>query len=232
MVSRLSPIARNALMSEGQKRLHGMVMSDAERRLSAGTGLTEEDERMSQQAARRAMAARGLGGRQGVAAEVLQSNALGIKRRDSALSAAYDALRGEATFQNQANQAAQSGKDFMSNYAKLYSGSDLTSNPQGKVFNPNDSLNVQAMGNQYQHGMGMAKSNFAQQQGLLNSLGAFGKFAAANPSMFDFSSPTPETVYPQGGSTSAYEGFGNRIDSMGSDYFTRFSREAPNFNAV
>jgi hypothetical protein len=42
------------------------------------------------------------------------------------------------------------------------------------------------MGNQYQHGMGMARSNLAQQQGLLNSFGAFGKFAAANPSMFTF----------------------------------------------
>lgn len=182
--AKLSPIAREALMSEGQKQMHGMLMSDAMNRLSAGTNLTEQDAYLASQSARRAMAARGLGGRQGVASEVLQNNALGIERRDAAIKAAYDALKTETTFQNMANSAAQSGKDFMGNYGKLFGASNMLGEAEGRVFNPQDALNAQAMGNQYQHGMAVAKAGLAQQQGFFNSLGQFGKFAAANPNMF------------------------------------------------
>lgn len=200
-VRNLSPIARDALMSQGQKELHGSLMSDAMTRLRAGTNLTEEDSYMAAQRARKAMAARGLGGRQGVAAEVLENNTLGIDRRDSAIKAAYDALRGETTFQNQANQAAQSGKDFMGNYGKLYTSSNLLGDAEGRIFNPQDSMNIQAMGGQYQHGMAMGRASLAGQQGLLNSLGAFGKFAAANPNMFGSTDSTPDIVGSAGGAS-------------------------------
>jgi hypothetical protein len=106
-VQQMSPFARQALMSDEQRRMHGMMGEDAFTRMSAGTGLTGADEREAQQNAREAMAARGLGGRQAVSFEVLKNNALGIARRDSALNAGYNWMKGEATFQNQANEAAQ-----------------------------------------------------------------------------------------------------------------------------
>ena len=64
--------------------LYSSMMASAQNDLNAGRGLTPEMERVAQQSARSAMAARGLTGNQAVAQEVLNSYNLSNMREDRA----------------------------------------------------------------------------------------------------------------------------------------------------
>lgn len=199
----LMPYAKQALMSPYQQAMQDTLNMNSMRDLQAGRGLTPEDERYAQQVARSGMTARGLGGRQAIAAEVLQSNALGRDRYNDSLNNAYKAMIGETAFQNQALQAAQSGKDLITGTGKFMLSSDVLGNADPRVFSPENKMAADTANAEYQHGMGVANMNMNANTSFINSLGAFGKFAAANPNAFNFNTTPNDTsaMNTQGGNS-------------------------------
>lgn len=84
--------AYQAGLSPATMGLYNSIMQNAQTGLSAGYGLTPQQEQMAQQSARAAMSARGLaGGNQGVAKEILNSYQLGQDRYQTALANATSA---------------------------------------------------------------------------------------------------------------------------------------------
>ena len=154
-------------------------MRQAHEGLAAGTGLTSADIRQANQSAAMGMSARGLTGRQGVAAGVLSNYGLGLQRQQQARQFA-----GAMTGADQSLQTAALGMagGAMSQYgaggAFMGQANTMLGQYQPQIFQPESQMGTQAQGMQYQHGMGMAKAQMQQQQQLMQTMGSFGSFAA------------------------------------------------------
>ena len=126
--------------------LYDSLLSDASSDLSAGRGLTPEMNKQAQQAAREAMAARGLSGNQGIAAEVLLNYGMGQDRQDRARQFAGNVYGfGQGNFQN---AMATYGQQFLGQ-SQAYSPAMLYNSAYGmsqglgsKIFQPESQYNA------------------------------------------------------------------------------------------
>jgi hypothetical protein len=126
--------------------LYDSLLSDASSDLSAGRGLTPEMSKQAQQAAREAMAARGLSGNQAIAAEVLLNYGMGQDRQDRARQFAANVYGfGQGNFQN---AMATYGQQFLGQ-SQAYSPAMLYNSAYGmsqglgsKIFQPESQYNA------------------------------------------------------------------------------------------
>lgn len=126
--------------------LYDSLLSDASTDLAAGRGLTPEMTKQAQQAAREAMAARGLSGNQAITAEVLLNYGMGQDRQDRARQFAANVYGfGQGNFQN---AMATYGQQFLGQSA-AYSPAMLYNSAYGmsqglgsKIFQPESQYNA------------------------------------------------------------------------------------------
>lgn len=182
--SRLAAQARDTMLSPEQQAIRQGITGLGMNALAAGRNLTVEQTREAQQAARSAMAARGLGGRQGVAAEVLNRNALADAREQRNLQLGASAMQLESGIQDMALRQASSGIGLLGQTGQFMGASSMLGDYNSKVFQPESQMAAQLAGMKYQQGMSIAQSQMAQQQGMLQALGSLGSFAAMNPGIF------------------------------------------------
>jgi hypothetical protein len=203
LVSELTPYARESMLSSTQKSMFGTLMQDAQSRGISGE-LNSDERRNAQQSARSAMAARGLTGRQAVAAEVLNMESAMAGREARNRANYMQAFQLETGMQDAATKMALSGLSSATARGQLIGAAGSVGGAQPQIFQPESAMAAQAAGVQYQHGMGLAQSKMAQQQGLMQALGSFGSMAIQNPGMFNFSGslgtptmpPSPANVNP------------------------------------
>lgn len=184
MQARLANLARDQMLSPEQQAIRQGITGIGMNALAAGRNLTAEQVRESQQAARAAMAARGLGGRQAVAAEVLNRNALADAREQRNLQLGASAMQLESGIQDMALRQASSGMGLLGQTGQFMGASNMLGDYNAKVFQPESQMGAQLAGLKYQQGMSIAQANMAQQQQMLQSLGSLGSFAAMNPGLF------------------------------------------------
>ena len=202
-------LAQNAYrqgMGEPAMGLYDTMMSSAQTDLNAGRNLTPEQERAAQQAARQAMAARGLTGNQAVAQEVMNTYQMQDARENRARQFAgtmYGA--GQGNFQN---AMATYGNPMMQQ-AGAYSPANLYGNAytmsQGlgaQIFNPESQYNANLITANRKEAMDVQIANQqasnAMRSGLMSMVGSIGGAAMGNPALFG-----------GGGATSALGGGGN-----------------------
>jgi hypothetical protein len=126
--------------------LYDSLLSSASTDLSAGRGLTPEMNKQAQQAAREAMAARGLTGNQGIMAEVLLNYGMGQDREDRARQFAGNVYGfGQGNFQN---AMATYGQQFLGQSA-AYTPANLYNSAYGmsqglgsQIFQPESQYNA------------------------------------------------------------------------------------------
>jgi hypothetical protein len=181
----LAPQARNMLLSPQSAAMQQTVMNQAQAGLAAGTGLTAEDRRIADQSAARAMAARGLSGRQGVAASVLSNYGLGLQRQDRARQFAGSAMSQDQALQSAALQMA-GGAMAQYNAGGQFMGqaNQVLGQYQPQIFQPESAMGASAQGMAYNQQMAVARMGQQSQANLLSSLGSFGSFAVQNPAPF------------------------------------------------
>lgn len=196
----LTQQARGVIESPANSAMHAKMMADAQRDLNLGTQLNADDQRMAFQSANQAMAMRGLGGRQGVAAGVLANYGLGQQRLGQRRQFASVMMGAETALQNAALQAGQGSMAGYGSGGKFMAEANtMLGQYQPQIFQPESQMGANAQGMQYQHGMGLAQAKMQQQAGLLSTFAQFGTFATQNPNMFKFGT-TPS--YPAVASTS------------------------------
>lgn len=162
--------------------LYDIMAKSAMTDLQAGTGLTPEMQKQSQQAARAAMAARGLTGNQAVAQEVLSGYTMGLAREDRARQFA-----GSMYTQGQQNlqQAMGMYGSQMLTQANAYSPANLYGTAynmsQGlgaQIFQPESQYNAQLLTANRKEAMDAQIANAQSRSGLTSGLlGAAGAVA-------------------------------------------------------
>jgi len=194
----LTPQARSMMLTPQTAGMQQTLMNQAQAGLDAGTGLTAQDQRQAFQTANQAMAMRGMGGRQAVAAGVLSNYGLGLQRQDRARQFAGNVIGQDVALQSAAMQMAGSamgqygaGGQFMGQ------ANTLLGQYQPQIFQPESQMGAQAQGMQYQHGMGIAMAKQQAQANMLSSLGSFGSFAVSNPNLFKFGTVANPNQYSQ-----------------------------------
>lgn len=171
--------ARGMLQSAEAATMHSQLMRQAQEGLAAGTGLTSADMRQANQSAAMGMAARGLTGRQGVAAGVLSNYGLGLQRQQQARQFAGAMAGADQSLQTAAlGMAGGAMSQYGAGGAFMGQANTMLGQYQPQIFQPESQMGTQAQGMQYQHGMGMAKAQMQQQQQLMQTMGSFGSFAA------------------------------------------------------
>ena len=143
--------------------LYDTMMRGANEGLAAGRGLTPEMERESQQAARAAMAARGLTGNQAVAQEVLGSYNMGQQREDRSRQYAGN-MYGMA--QNTFGAAMGTYGNQMIQQSAAYSPANLYGSAYGmsqglgaQIFQPESQYNSALIGANRQEAMSVKMAN-------------------------------------------------------------------------
>jgi hypothetical protein len=165
------------------------LMAQAQEGVAAGTGLTAQDRRQAFQTANQAMAMRGLGGRQAVAAGVLSSYGLGLQRQDRARQFAGNVISQDSALQSAALQMSGNAMaQYNAGGAFMGQANQMLGQYQPQIFQPESQMGAQALGMKHQHGMGIAMAKQQQQANLMSSIGSFGSFAASNPNLFNFGS--------------------------------------------
>jgi hypothetical protein len=160
--------------------LYDLMNRGAMEGLQAGTGLTEQMTRESQQAARQAMAARGLTGNQAVAQEVLGGYNMGLAREDRARQYA-GAMYGAG--QQNLGQAMSMYGNQMVTQSNAYSPAAMYGNAynmsQGlgaQIFQPESQYNAQLLTANRKEAMDAqianAQSRSALTSGLLGAAGS------------------------------------------------------------
>jgi len=162
---------------EIQNRLRSSALSD----LSFGMGLTPEMERQSQQAARSAMASRGmLNTNRGVAAEVLGNYQLGLAREDRARTFAGQVLGSDVNIANNAFQQygqpiVQSGMAALSPMGLAGMATQYNANLGPLYLQPESQYNANLVAanqnNQLQASVATAQGNAAIIGGLASGIG-------------------------------------------------------------
>ncbi len=188
--------AYNATLDPSVSGLMGTLGQQATADLARGTALSPEEQKQSEQAARIAMAARGLSGNQAVAQEVLNNYNLGRARQNEARSFAGSVY---GMGQGAAQQAMSMYGNNMLNAAQAYSpaamyGATATMN-QGlgaQLFQPESQYNASLITANRKEAMDVAIANQqASNANRLAAISAIGQVAGAamgNPAMFAASS--------------------------------------------
>lgn len=172
--------------------LYDQMTRSAMTDLQAGTTLTPEAQKLAQQSARQAMAARGLSGNQAVAQEVLNSYQLGQAREDRARQFA-----GTMYSQGQQNLGQAMGMygNQMLTQSNAYSpvatygtAYNMSQGLGAQVFNPESQYNAQMITANRKEAMDAqianAQSKNALTSGLLGAAGMLGGGLLANPALF------------------------------------------------
>mgnify|MGYP006267161547 CR=1 FL=1 len=187
--------AKSMMLTPESAMMQSTLMAQAQAGLNAGTGLTLEDQRQAFQTANSAMAMRGLGGRQGVAAGVLSNYGLGLQRQDRARQFAGSMMNADIALQSSALQAAGNAMNMYGAGGQFMGqANQMLGQYQPQIFQPESQMGTQAQGMQYQQGMAVARGRLASQQSMLGALGSFGAFAAMNPNLFNFGSSTAPAI--------------------------------------
>lgn len=171
--------AYNATLDPSVSGLMGVLGTQASADLARGTALSPEEQQQSQQAARMAMAARGLSGNQAVAQEVLNNYNLGQARQNAARSFAGSVY---GLGQNAAQQAMSMYGGTMLNAAQAYSPSTMYANAaqmnQGlgaQLFQPESQYNAGLITANRKEAMDVAIANQqasnASRMGMLSAVG-------------------------------------------------------------
>jgi hypothetical protein len=184
--------AYNATLDPSVSGLMGTLGQQATADLARGTALSPEEQKQSEQAARIAMAARGLTGNQAVAQEVLNNYNLGRARQDQARSFA-------GSVYGMGQQAAQQS---MSMYGNTMLGAAQNFSPAamyGTTANMQQGLGAQIFQPESQYNAGLitanrkeamdaqianAQSRNALTSGLMGMAGAMGGAFLGNPALF------------------------------------------------
>lgn len=168
----------------GGQNLQSTMRGQAMTELGAGRGLTAEMEKYSQQAARSAMAARGLSGNQAVAQEVLNSYQMGNMREDRSRTFATQVLGNDMNIAQAGYN--QYGAPMMQGMMQGFSPTGIATNAMGmnsslgpQFINPQDQMaqNINA-GNynaQLQANVATASNNAAVIGGGLSAAGSIFK---------------------------------------------------------
>lgn len=176
--------AYNATLDPSVSGLMGALGQQATADLARGTALSPEEQQQSQQAARMAMAARGLSGNQAVAQEVLNNYNLGQARQNAARQFAGSVY---GMGQGAAQQAMSMYGNNMLNAAQAYSpaamyGSVAQMN-QGlgaQLFQPESQYNASLITANRKEAMDAQIANAQSSNGLMSGvLGAVGTIGGA-----------------------------------------------------
>ena len=144
--------AYNATLDPSVSGLMGALGQQATADLARGTALSPEEQQQSQQAARMAMAARGLSGNQAVAQEVLNNYNLGRARQDAARSFAGSVY---GMGQGAAQQAMSMYGNTMLGAAQNFSPAAM----YGNVANMNQGLGAQLFQPESQYNASLITAN-------------------------------------------------------------------------
>jgi hypothetical protein len=154
--------------------LYNSLMQSAQTDLSAGRNLTPEMERVAQQSARQAMAARGLSGNQAIAQEVLNSYQMQEARENRARQFAGD-MYGAGV--GQAQQAmSMYGQPLMSQMAGMsptslvQGGAGLYGSMGAKLFQPESQYQAQMISANQQNQMSAQQANAQSSSGMMSGL--------------------------------------------------------------
>jgi len=154
--------------------LYDSMMGSAQTGLEAGTGLTPEQKKYSEQSARSALAARGLNGNQGIMQEVLNNYQLGIQSQDrnrQFAGAMYSTGQGNfqnamATFGNNTMQQVQAYSP-----ANLYQTAGAMTNGLGaKIFQPESQYNASLISANQQNQMSAQQANAQNSAGIVGGV--------------------------------------------------------------
>jgi hypothetical protein len=184
--------AYNATIDPSVSGLMGTLGQQATADLERGTALSPEEQKQSQQAARMAMAARGLSGNQAVAQEVLNNYNLGQARQNQARSFAGSVY---GMGQNAAQQAMSMYGNTMLGAAQNFSPASMYGNTanmnQGlgaQIFQPESQYNAQLITANRKEAMDAqianAQSSNALTSGLMGMVGSIGGAMMGNPALF------------------------------------------------
>lgn len=191
----LTAQARGIIESPQNAAMHARMMADAQRDLSLGSQLNEDDQRMAFQNANMGMAQRGLTGRQGVAAGVMANYSLGQQRLGERRSFASAMMGAETGLQNAALQASQGAMaGYGAGGAFMGQANQMLGQYQPQIFQPESQMGMQAQGMQYQHNAAMARASLQNRQNALSSVGQLGAFMIQNPSAFGAPPPPAPTT--------------------------------------
>lgn len=183
--------AYNATLDPSVSGLMGTLGQQATADLARGTALSPEEQKQSEQAARIAMAARGLSGNQAVAQEVLNNYNLGRARQDQARQFAGSVY---GMGQNAAQQAMGMYGSSMIGAAQNFSPAAM----YGNVANMNQGLGAQLFQPESQYNASLITANrkeamdvaIANQQasnsmtsGLMSMAGTIGGAFLGNPAL-------------------------------------------------
>lgn len=206
--------AYNATLDPSVSGLMGTLGQQATADLERGTALSPEEQKQSQQAARMAMAARGLSGNQAVAQEVLNNYNLGRARQDQARSFAGSVY----------GMGQQSAQQAMSMYGNSMLGAAQNFSPAamyGTTANMQQGLGAQIFQPESQYNAGLitanrkeamdaqianAQSRNALTSGLMGAAGMMGGAFLGNPALFGATGATGSVSSNLGGMFSASSG--------------------------
>lgn len=209
--------------------LYNTMSQQAAAGLANGTALSDQENRLAQQSARAAMAARGMQqGNQAIAAEVLNSYNLGQARQAQNRAFASQIYGiGQSNASQAMNMYGQPLMTQMANYnpAALVGTAGVMSQGLGtKIFQPESQYNAGIYGanqsNATQTQIANIQAQAGQNSGLMGMIGGLGGGLLKNPNLFggsttttDTSSgynPTGNTGYGAGGETGGwtYDGSG------------------------
>ena len=171
-------------MGSGTMSLYDTMLASAQTDLEAGRGLTPEMQKLAQQSAREAMAARGLSGNQAVGQEVLNAYQLGEGRENRARQFAggmYGAGQGNLQY-------------ALGNYnpyspQTMYGGaSQMTEALGAKIFNPESQYNSALIGSNRKEAMDVMIANQqasnASRNAIMGAVGSIAGAAIGNPALF------------------------------------------------
>jgi hypothetical protein len=172
--------------------LYNSMMQSAQSDLSAGRNLTPQMQKLAQQAARQAMAARGLSGNQAVAQEVLNTYQLQDAREARARQFAgsmYDAGTAQAnTAMSMYGQPLMTQMAGYSPASLVQGGAGMYGSMGSKLFEPESQYNASLVTanrqEQMQAQLANAQSRAGLTSGLMGMAGALGGAFLGNPGLF------------------------------------------------
>lgn len=171
------------------KGIYASMMQSAQNELAAGRNLTPEMQKLAEQSARQAMAARGLSGNQAVAQEVLNSYQLGQMREDRARQ--FGAGMYAAGLAQTQSANAMYGMPLMQQMAAfspaglVQGGSGLYTGMGAQIFQPESQYNAQLITANRKEAMDAqianAQSSSALTGGILKAVGTIGGAMVGGP---------------------------------------------------
>ena len=161
-------------LDSGTKGIYASMQQSAQNDLAAGRNLTPEMERLAQQSARQAMAARGLSGNQAIGQEVLNSYQLGQFREDRARQ--FGAGMYSAGLAQTQSANAMYGMPLMQQMAAyspaglVQGGSGMYTGMGAQIFQPESQYNAGLISANRQEQMQAQMANQQAKAGMIGGL--------------------------------------------------------------